>query len=109
VTADIYRDGKIHVLSEKCATCIFTKNRPLGVTGARVAGMVRDTKDDPGATIPCHSTLYRPGKEENAICKGWYDKFADADPMLLMANAMNVIEYDDPPTDSVWPKPKAEK
>jgi len=104
--ADIFRDGKVHVLADKCATCIFTKNRPLGVDGKRVASMVRDTKDDPGATIPCHSTLYRPDKQENAICRGWYDKFAEADPVLIAANAYNVIEFDPVPTDSVWPNPK---
>lgn len=102
--SDIYRDGKVHVLSDKCSTCIFTTNRP--VDGARVAGLVRDTKDEPGATVPCHATLYRPGKEENAVCAGWYERFADADPILSMAKAMDVIEYDDPPTDSVWPKPR---
>jgi hypothetical protein len=108
MTADIYRDGLIHVLDEKCATCIFKPGvRP--VDGARVAQMVRDTKDDPGATIPCHSTLYRPDKQENAICRGWYDRFADADPIISMAKAMDIITYDPVPDDSVWPKPQESK
>jgi hypothetical protein len=102
--ADIYRGGLVHVLSEKCQSCIFTKNRP--VEGERVAQMVRDTKDDPGATIPCHSTLYRPGKQDNAICAGWFERFAETDPVLRQAQAMGIITYDDPPTDSVWPKPE---
>ena len=37
---NIFRDGKVHVLSEECKTCIFNPHtRP--VSGARVAGMVR--------------------------------------------------------------------
>jgi hypothetical protein len=104
VSHDIFRDGQVHVLSEKCATCIFTKHRP--VEGDRVAQMVRDTKDDPGATVPCHSTLYRPNKQENAICRGWYDRFAEQDEVLRLAHSHGIITFDPPPTDSVWPKPK---
>lgn len=101
--SDIFRNGKVHVLADKCGTCIFTTNRP--VDGARVAGMVRDTKDEAGATITCHSTLYRPGKQENAICRGWFSRFADQDPILRMAQAMGVVEYQPVPDDSVWVKP----
>jgi hypothetical protein len=103
--SDIFRGGKVHVLSEKCASCIFTTDRP--VEGARVAQMVRDTKDEPGATVPCHSTMYRPGKKEHAICRGWFDRFAEADPILAMAQAQGVITYDPLPEDSVWAKPVA--
>jgi hypothetical protein len=103
--SDIFRDGKVHVLADKCDTCIF-KPAVRPVEGARVASMVRATKDDPGATIPCHATLYRPGKDDNAICRGWYDRFADADPILAQAKAMDIITFDPVPTDSVWPKPK---
>lgn len=92
---DIYRDGKVHVLSEMCSTCIFRPaTRP--VSGARVAGMVRDTKDTPGATVPCHHTLgyLEEDAEHNAICRGWWDRFADADPILRLAVAMDVVQYD---------------
>lgn len=47
---NIFRDGKIHILSEKCKTCIFTPaTRP--VRGTRVAGVVRDTMATAGATV----------------------------------------------------------
>jgi hypothetical protein len=86
---NVYRDGHVHVLSEKCATCIFRPHeRP--VSGARVAGMVRDTKDTAGATVVCHHTLYTP-VEENAICRGWWDRFADQDPILRLAQATGVV------------------
>jgi hypothetical protein len=91
---NVYRDGKIHVLSEKCATCIFRPNeRP--VDGARVAEMVRDTMDEPGATVVCHKTLYDlDGKtdQEHAICRGWYDRLGDRDPILRLAQVMGVIQ-----------------
>lgn len=91
---NIYRDGKIYVLSEKCSTCIFRPHeRP--VSGARVAELVRDTKDVEGATVVCHHTL----DGDNAICRGWYDRLADRDPVLQMAKAMDVIEEVPPPED----------
>lgn len=92
---NVYRDGKVHVLSEECATCIFRPHeRP--VDGARVAGMVRDTKDEPGSTVVCHKTLYR-DIDEHAICRGWFDRLADRDPILRMAAAMGVIVEQTPP------------
>lgn len=93
---EVYRDGKVHVLSEECGTCIFRPaTRP--VDGARVAGMVRETMDEPGATVVCHSTLYR-DDVQHAICRGWYDRLGGRDPILRMAQAMGVIEEQDPPT-----------
>ena len=87
-----YRDGKVHVMADKCKTCIFNPHtRP--VEGKRVAEMVRGTKDDDGSTVVCHSTLYTGGEEKHAICKGWYDRFADQDTILRLAEAMDVIEF----------------
>lgn len=89
-THNVYRDGKVHVMREECKTCIFRPHtRP--VDGARVAGMVRDTRDEPGASVVCHSTLYQ-GHRNHAICRGWFDRLADRDPILGLAKAMGVIE-----------------
>lgn len=95
---NIYRDGKVHVLSEECATCIFRPNqRP--VPGSRVAEMVRETKDNDGATVVCHSTLYKSTVEEHAICRGWYDRLGDRDSMMRLAKVMGVIEFQEPPLE----------
>ena len=92
-----YRDGKVHVAREKCSTCIFRpKERP--VEGARVAEMIRETMSEPGGNIVCHHTLYdMDGKDdrEHAICRGWYDRFADRDPILRMAQAEGIIVEQD--------------
>jgi hypothetical protein len=92
---DIFREGEVHVLADLCSSCIFKPHhRP--VDGARVAGMVRDTRDEPGATVPCHKTLYGQ-TDHNAICRGWWDRFADRDPILRMAVAADMIAYDPAP------------
>lgn len=92
---NVYRDGLVHVLSEECATCIFRPDtRP--VDGARVAGMVRETMDEPGATVVCHSTLCR-DDVQHAICRGWYDRLGGRDPILRLAVAMGAIEEQEVP------------
>lgn len=91
---NVYRDGKVHVLSEMCATCIFNPHtRP--VEGSRVAQMVRDTRDAEGASVVCHSTLYK-GARKHAVCRGWFDRFASRDVTFRLAQAMGVIEEQEP-------------
>lgn len=92
----VYRDGEVHVLRAECATCIFRPaTRP--VDGARVAEMVRETMDTDGATVTCHSTLYRDDETPQAICRGWWDRLADRDPILRLAKVMGVVVEDDEP------------
>ena len=92
---NVYRGGKVYVMREECKTCIFRPHtRP--VDGARVAGMVRDTMDNDGASVVCHSTLYREGKRQHAVCRGWFDRLADRDPTFRLAKAMKVIEEQEP-------------
>lgn len=94
---NVYRNGKVHVLSEECATCIFRPHeRP--VDGERVAGMVRDTMNTPGATVICHKTLYR-DIDEHAICRGWFDRLGSRDPILRLATALGVITEQAPQKD----------
>lgn len=90
---NIYRDGQVHVLAEECRTCIFRPSRP--VSGSRVAEMVRETKDDDGSTVVCHSTLYR--DVDNAICRGWWDRFARDDAVCRLAIAVDVVVEDPAP------------
>jgi hypothetical protein len=92
---DIYREGKVHVLAAECGTCIF-KPHTRPVDGARVAGMVRATRGEHGATVVCHSTLYG-GAEHHAICRGWYDRLAHEDHILRLALIADVIEFDPVP------------
>lgn len=99
---NVYRDGEIHVLSEKCATCIFRPDARF-VPGSRVAEMVRNTKDNPGATVPCHDALWSPDTDD-AICRGWWDRLADSDPVLQLAKAMDIVVFDDPPVHPIGEK-----
>lgn len=94
-TFNIFRNGKVHVLKEECATCIFRPHtRPI--PGSRVAEMVRETMSEDGSTVVCHSTLYHEDVD-NSICRGWFDRLADRDPTLRLAQAIDIIEEDEVP------------
>lgn len=86
--ADTYRDGKVHVLAEKCAACAFSPGRI--VPGARVAEIVRETKDVEGAHFICHETTI--AGTGDAICAGWYEHFGDSDPLIRLADRLGLIE-----------------
>lgn len=87
----IYRDGKVHVIGKECDACAFTPNRII--PGGRVAEIVRETKDADGASFICHKTTIAGGGDADAVCRGWYDRFADADPIFAMARRLGYIEF----------------
>lgn len=87
-----YRDGKVHVLKDQCATCIFRPGNLMHLKRGRVKGMVEETKKD-AATITCHQTL----DTEHAICRGWWDRYWEADFTLRLAVAMEIVQEVVPP------------
>lgn len=93
--SNVFRDGKVHILSEECATCIF-KPATRPVDGARVAGLVRDTMNEDGSTVVCHSTLYKDSERKHAVCRGWADRLGQRDAYIRLAEAIGIIEYQEP-------------
>lgn len=84
-----YRDGKVHVLSGKCATCIFRPGNKMHLAEGRVESMVAGARRDE-SSITCHSTLY--GAAPPAVCRGFYDTVSTTP--LQLAQAMELIEFD---------------
>jgi hypothetical protein len=89
----VYRDGKVHVVSEKCKSCIFRSvndGRIQGLEPGRVSGMVLGARAN-DSVIPCHNTIYD-GKDEPAICRGYWD--LPVRPEILdLAEQMDVVEW----------------
>jgi hypothetical protein len=79
----------VYVRSEKCETCIFTRNRP--VTVGRVRGMVRAADAD-GSCIPCHKHLYV-GEAIQPVCRGYFDRKSSV--TLRLAVAVGIVEFTD--------------
>lgn len=83
---NVYRDGKVYVCAEKCSTCIFRPGNLMHLRHGRVQEMVKATKED-GATVVCHKTL----DGDNAVCRGWWDAYADQDYVLRLARMVGII------------------
>lgn len=66
---NVYRDGRIHVMAERCETCIFQPGNRMHLARGRVRAMVDEIKRTDGC-IPCHKTL---GIGANAVCRGQFD------------------------------------
>lgn len=93
----VYDEGKVHVVREKCATCIFRPGNPMHLKPGRVKEMVEACIED-GGPITCHKTLPYAAEQadQQAVCRGFFDSYKEQVPALLMASAMGVIEEVDP-------------
>lgn len=94
-----YRDGKVHVLSEKCSTCVFRQGNVMHLPPGRLTGMVKDSIAE-DAAITCHQTLpYGEYEVEGqAVCRGFYDQHGDKVTPLRLASAFGVLAEQEPPT-----------
>lgn len=91
-----FRDGRVHVLSRKCATCIFRPGNLMHLRENTVEDMVADSIRDGGA-ITCHKTLT--GDVPPSVCRGFYDVHGQKVQALQVAARLSIIVEDDPPTE----------
>lgn len=93
-----YRDGKIHVLKERCDTCIFRPGNLMHLSAEGLRTVIKGNRDADSA-LTCHQTLPSNGRyiAEPALCRGYYDGYADVTTPLILAKAMGVIEEDEMP------------
>lgn len=95
---EVYRDGKVHVLADKCSSCIFRSvndGRIMGLKPGRVSSMVLEARQAE-SVIPCHNTIRRDDVQP-AICRGYWDLPVRPD-ILDLAEAMEVVEFDPAPS-----------
>lgn len=90
-----YADGRIHVLSAECATCVFRPGNLMRLPAGRLAGMIRSAIADDSAII-CHSTLYGQAPQEG-VCRGFFDRYGRDTLPLRLAVVCDVITFIDPP------------
>lgn len=79
----------LRVCSHLCATCVFHPGNLMHLRPGRLRGMIRESlAADSG--IPCHKTLYG----ERAVCRGFYDRYADATLLCRFGGIVGVILID---------------
>ena len=83
-------DGKVHVLTEKCPTCIFRPGNLMRLQPGRVQGMVKQAMKKESC-IPCHETLSGDG----AVCRGFFDRYKTQP--LQIAERLKFIKFVEPP------------
>lgn len=91
-----YRNGRVHVLSEKCATCVFRPGNPMRLKEGRLADLIESNRAADSA-LTCHSTLYRDDTDE-ALCRGYVDSYGDDSTPIRMARAFDLLAEVPPPT-----------
>lgn len=91
-----YRDGKVHVLAERCSTCVFRPGNLMTLSDGRLRDLIdQNLKAD--AALTCHKTLpYAEGDVLPAVCRGFFDAY-ETTPLRL-AKAFRIIEEDPCPT-----------
>lgn len=101
-----YYDGKVHVLSRKCDTCIFRPGNLMHLGEGRREQMVAESVTERGAgeeglplqgVIACHDTIHRDDGVRRVICRGFYDVHGTQVILLRLAVLKGVIEFVDPP------------
>lgn len=86
----VYHSDRVHVMSEMCSTCVFRPGNLMHLNPGRLKDMV-DTSIEDGAGITCHKTIHG-GHTQEAVCRGFLDKYAQRVPAFRLAAAMNMIE-----------------
>lgn len=90
----VYSEGKVHVMPAMCSTCIFRPGNLMTLQPGRVKGMVDEATANE-SVIPCHKTIHGQ-REQEAVCRGYYDAQVDRVHTLWLAAAMNIIEEVEP-------------
>ena len=88
-----YRDGRVHVLSGLCGTCVFRPGNLMRLRPGRLRQMVAESIAGESA-ITCHSTL---GTDTPAICRGYWNRYAERVWTLRLARAWDLVTYDPVP------------
>lgn len=87
-----FRDGLVHVLDGKCATCIFRPGNRMRLKPGRVAEMIRNARAKDTA-ITCHETYNR----DPAVCRGFWDTQRGHIWPLRLAQHLGLIRFDPAP------------
>lgn len=84
---NVYRKGRLHVMAEKCETCVFRPGNLMELQPGRLKELIeKNLQAD--AALTCHDTL---GTRKNAICRGFFDRYKHDVAGLRLGIALDVI------------------
>ncbi len=89
-------DGVVYVCERECDTCIFRKGNLMQLRSGRVRQMVDDSLAQDSAIV-CHGTIFYDGADQHAICRGFYDRHAEAVWPIRLARMLDRVRFIAPP------------
>jgi hypothetical protein len=89
---NVYRNGRVHVLTKRCATCVFRPGNLMSLSPGRLRDLIDDNREADSA-LTCHETLMI---DEQAICRGFFDLDPKTQP-LQVAERIGIITFVEPP------------
>jgi hypothetical protein len=93
-SSNVYRDGYVHVMADRCATCVFRPGNLMSLQRGRLGGMVAETMQRSGGHIICHGTLECAGATDQAVCRGWWDRYGADDTTFRLARILGVVRFE---------------
>jgi len=86
----VFRDDHVHVMAERCQTCIFRPGNLMSLRRGRVRQMVDDATRL-NSCIVCHDTS---DTKEPAVCRGFFELHPTA--ALRIAELLGRIRFQKP-------------
>ncbi len=93
MTTNVFDGELIHVMAERCSTCIFRPGNLMHLDEGRAEDMEAEALAEMGC-IPCHKTIHGE-REQEAICRGFYDRTRHRHGLLRLADQLGVITFDE--------------
>jgi hypothetical protein len=90
--------GLSRLLAERCSTCILRPGDKMHLGAEHTARFVRQALDA-GSYVVCHQTLTYGDNPDfgPAICRGFFDAYADRSPALRLLQAFSRLTEVEPP------------
>ena len=88
-----YDGEKVHVCADLCETCVFRPGNLMRLQPGRLRGMIDEARRNESAIV-CHKTIHGQ-REQQAICRGYYDRHAADVLTLRLAIAVGIVVFDD--------------
>lgn len=96
-----YHDGMIHVVSEKCGTCVLRPGNLMHLQEGRLKDLI-ETNLRADTAFACHQTIYG-GAEQEALCRGYVDAYGDSVTPVRVARLFGAIK--EVPPIKPWEEP----
>lgn len=91
---NVYDGEHLHVMAERCSTCIFRPGNLMQLKEGRVEAMEAEAMADRGC-IPCHKTILGQ-REQEAVCRGFFDRHKNDHRLLALADQIGIIIFEAP-------------